>query len=409
MDGEPTDMSLRNIGIVYRKELTESLRDRRTLISTIVVPLLLFPLLSVGMIYLSVKLIGKAEKETYRVMILGGEDSPQLLQALRKLDKVEIVPPKPDWKDRISNKQIRAAVEIPEGFQASLERGEAKAVKIYYYQGELRSSSGADRIERFLAKYREEVVRRRLEARNLSPAILKPFEVKQENVAPPEKVGGTVFGGLIGYMVILLCMTGAMYPAMDLTAGEKERGTMETILTSPIARTHLVLGKFFLVLTASLFTAVLSVISMGTSFYGVAKVGGGIQTGREGSLMLTISLKAVLAVFVMALPVAVLFSAVLLTISLFAKSYKEAQSYLTPMTFLVVIPAVASLLPGVELTAKLALVPILNVSLVCKEIITGTYHWNYIALIFLSTCIYAAAAIFIAVKMFQREDVLFRT
>jgi sodium transport system permease protein len=402
-------MSLRNIGIVYRKELTESLRDRRTLISTIVVPLLLFPLLSVGMIYLSVKLIGKAEKETYRVMILGGEDSPQLLQALRKLDKVEIVPPKPDWKDRISNKQIRAAVEIPEGFQASLERGEAKAVKIYYYQGELRSSSGADRIERFLAKYREEVVRRRLEARNLSPAILKPFEVKQENVAPPEKVGGTVFGGLIGYMVILLCMTGAMYPAMDLTAGEKERGTMETILTSPIARTHLVLGKFFLVLTASLFTAVLSVISMGTSFYGVAKVGGGIQTGREGSLMLTISLKAVLAVFVMALPVAVLFSAVLLTISLFAKSYKEAQSYLTPMTFLVVIPAVASLLPGVELTAKLALVPILNVSLVCKEIITGTYHWNYIALIFLSTCIYAAAAIFIAVKMFQREDVLFRT
>jgi sodium transport system permease protein len=401
-------MSLRNIGIVYRKELTESLRDRRTLISTIVVPLLLFPMLSVGMIYLSVKLIGKAEKETYRIMILGGEDSPQLLQALRKLDKVEIVPPKPDWKDRISNKQIRAAVEIPRGFQASLESGEAKAVKIYYYQGELRSSSGADRIERFLASYREELVRRRLEARSLSPTILKPFDIKQENVAPLEKVGGTAFGGLIGYMVILLCMTGAMYPAMDLTAGEKERGTMETILTSPIERTHLVLGKFFLVLTASLFTAVLSVISMGTSFYGLAKVGG-IQAGREGSLMLTISFKAVLAVFVMALPVAVLFSAALLTISLFAKSYKEAQSYLTPMTFLVIIPAVASLLPGVELTAKLALVPILNVSLVCKEIITGIYHWRYIALIFLSTCVYAAAAIFIAVKMFQREDVLFRS
>jgi sodium transport system permease protein len=124
--------------------------------------------------------------------------------------------------------------------------------------------------------------------------------------------------------------------------------------------------------------------------------------------MMTISTKAVVAVFVMALPVAVLFSAALLTIALFAKSYKEAQSYLTPMTFIVIIPAVASLLPGVELNARLAVIPILNTSLVCKEIVTGTYHWNYIALIFASTCIYAAAAIFVAVKMFQREDVLFR-
>ncbi len=124
--------------------------------------------------------------------------------------------------------------------------------------------------------------------------------------------------------------------------------------------------------------------------------------------MMTFSTKAVVAVFVMALPVAVLFSAALLTIALFAKSYKEAQSYLTPMTFVVVIPAVASMLPGVELNARLAIIPILNTSLVCKEIITGTYHWNFIGLIFASTCAYAAAAIFVAVKMFQREDVLFR-
>jgi sodium transport system permease protein len=111
----------------------------------------------------------------------------------------------------------------------------------------------------------------------------------------------------------------------------------------------------------------------------------------------------------MALPLAVLFSAVLMTIALFAKTYKEAQSYLTPLTFLVVIPAVASVMPGVELTPKLALIPVLNTSLVCKEIITGTYHWNSIILIFSSTCAYALAAIFLAVKMFQREDVLFRS
>jgi sodium transport system permease protein len=111
----------------------------------------------------------------------------------------------------------------------------------------------------------------------------------------------------------------------------------------------------------------------------------------------------------MALPLAVLFSSVLMTIALFAKSYKEAQSYLTPMTFVVVIPAVASLLPGVELTPKLALIPILNTSLVCKEIMSGIYHWDSIALIFASTCVYAAVALFLAFKTFQRESVLFRS
>jgi len=119
--------------------------------------------------------------------------------------------------------------------------------------------------------------------------------------------------------------------------------------------------------------------------------------------------RASIAVFFMALPLAVLFSAVLMTIALFAKTYKEAQSYLTPLTFLVVIPAVASVMPGVEFTPKLALIPVLNTSLICKEIITGTYHWGSIGLIFVSTCVYAAVALFLAVKMFQREDVLFRS
>ncbi len=104
-----------------------------------------------------------------------------------------------------------------------------------------------------------------------------------------------------------------------------------------------------------------------------------------------------------------MFSAALITIALFAKSYKEAQSYITPLMFVVVIPAIASMLPGVELTPKLALIPILNVSLLCKDLIAGTYHLNVIAMIFGSTCAYAAAALFLAVKMFQRESVLFRS
>jgi sodium transport system permease protein len=401
-------MNLNAIGVVYRKEFTEWTRDRRTLISTVLVPLFLFPIMMVGFSALAVVMVGKAQKETPRVMILGGGDSPQLVASLQKLDTLEIVPYAANWKDQVSNKEIRAAVEIPEGFQSSLETGSSQTVKIYFYEGEMKSSFGADRLEKFFKDYRDRVVKDRLAAKNLPASVLSPFEVKQENVAPPEKVSGATFGGLIGYMVILLCMTGAMYPAIDLTAGEKERGTMETILSSPISRLDLVLGKFLLVFSASLTTAVLSVMSMGASFAILGRTQ--LMNSSNGqSFALNVGLTAAVAVFLMALPLAVLFSAVLMSIALFAKSYKEAQSYLTPMTFVVVIPAVASLMPGVELTPKLALVPILNTSLVCKEIISGTYHWNSIALIFASTCVYAAVGLFLAFKTFQRESVLFRS
>lgn len=402
-------MARNAIGIVYRKEFTEWVRDRRTLISTVLVPLLLFPIMIVGFSALAMVMVGQAKKETPKIMILGGEDSPQLVAALRKVESLEVVPSRANWKEQISDKEIRAAAEIPPGFQSALGKGEAKAIKIYYYEGEMKSSFGADRIEKFLKDYRDQVVKDRLAARNVAPSVLTPFDIHQENVAPPEKVSGATLGGFIGYMVVLLCMTGAMYPAIELTAGEKERGTMETILSSPISRMSLVLGKFLLVLSAALATAALSVMSMGISFSALRQFNASSGRGETAELLLQLGPKAVASIFMMALPLAVLFSAVLMTIALFAKSYKEAQSYLTPMTFLVVIPAVASLLPGVELSPKLALIPILNTSLVCKEIMSGVYHWNWIALIFASTCVYAAIALFLAFKTFQHESVLFRS
>jgi sodium transport system permease protein len=399
-------MSLRNIGIVYRKELTEALRDHRTLISSILIPLFLFPVLTVGIGYAFVIIAEQASREPSKIMVLGGADSPDVVQGLKQARDLRVVRSSADYVDLISNKKIRAAVDIPPGFQASVAHGEHPDVKIYIFSGDLKSMLSATRVEKFFIGYRDAMVKDRLAAQNLPASLMRPFGIEQQNVVSDDKVAGESYGGLITYLVILMCMTGAMYPAMDLTAGEKERGTMETILSSPIQRTHLVLGKFLVVLTASLATATLSVLSMAGSFAALSQFGK-TQSVAEGFPILTMHPKAVLAVFVMALPVAILFSAVLMTISLFAKTFKEAQSYLTPMTFLVIIPAVAAVLPGIELTTKLALVPILNVSLLCKEIVTGTYHWDLIALIFLCTCLYAGIALFLAVKMFQRESVLF--
>jgi sodium transport system permease protein len=401
-------VSLRNIGIVYRKELLDSVRERRTLISMVVAPLLLMPALTFGFGFAAYKLVGEARQEVPRVMVLGAKDSPALMGELKALKTIEMVPASPDYVDQISNKRIRAAVQVPPGFDAALRRAEPTDVLVYIYEGDIRSSFAAERVERFFRELRERTVRQRLETRNLPESLLKPFEISQKNVVPPEKVWGSVFGGLVTYMVILLSLTGAMYPAMDLTAGEKERGTMETILCSPVSRTHLVLGKFFTVLTASLATAGLSIFSMAMTILGAKTLLGGLDPQGPAMLKVTVNPKAVLAVFIMMLPIAVILSAGLLAIALLAKSFREAQTYISPLTIVVVMLAVIPALPGIELNTRLALLPIVNTSLVSKEIVTGTYHWKYIALIFASSCIYAALALGMAVMLFRREDVLFR-
>jgi sodium transport system permease protein len=211
---------------------------------------------------------------------------------------------------------------------------------------------------------------------------------------------------------------GAMYPAIDLTAGEKERGTMETILCSPVARIDLVVGKFLLVLTASLTTVLFSLLSMGATFLLGSILltqggGSGVAAAAKGgagamATLPTLDPLGLLAVLAMVLPLAVLFAAGLMTIALFAKSYKEAQSYVSPLIIVIILPAMMAMLPGVELSTRLAFVPILNLSLVSKELVSGVWHWPYLALIFGSSCLYAAAALALCVRMFNRESVLFR-
>jgi sodium transport system permease protein len=411
------------IRTVYLKELKDQLRDRRTLLSMIIIPALVMPGLMIGMGLIMSKVIKKARQETPSVMILGGEHAPGVVQALQA-EKNAAGEPRfrvvaaGDYRQLISDKQLRVAVEIPAGFERALQAGEPQAVSLYYYEGEMRSGMGASALGEFLRSYREKTVESRLTERGLPAALVKPFEVKRQNVAPPEKVGGNLFGGFIPYIIIILCFTGAMYPAMDLTAGEKERGTMETLMCSPVRRVNLVVGKFLMVLTASIATMAMLLLSMGLT----AAVSGTLfqpdaasvapptaaAKAATGGLMPTIDPAGILGVFAMVAPVAVFFSALLLAVSLFAKSYKEAQSYVGPMVILVIMPAVFGLLPGIELTAKTALVPILNLSLVCKEMLSGVWHWHFIALIFASSCVYAAAALAFCVRLFNREDVMFR-
>jgi len=408
-------MNWHHIITVYLKELRDSLRDRRTLISMIVIPTLVMPILMFGVGAIMTKVIKSARDEASPIVILGGEDSPGVVAALKADKRFRIVSSGGDYKQLVSEKKIRLAVEIPAGFETALKAGSTQTVMLYHYEGEMKSGIGVSAVERFFRDLREKTVEGRLTERGLPADVVKPFEVKRQNVAPPEKVGGNLIGGLIPYIIIILCFTGAMYPAIDLTAGEKERGTMETLLCSPVHRVNIVLGKFLMVMTASIATMCLTLLSTGISLaVGGTLFAGGKTAAPAGaanaaaSIMPSIDPLGIFGVFAMVAPVAMLFAALLLTISLFAKSYKEAQSYVSPLIIVVIMPAMMGMLPGIELTAKTALIPILNLSLVCKEMLSGVWHWNYIGLIFGSTCVYAAVALALCVRMFNREDVMFR-
>ena len=402
-------MSFRSIAVIYRKELRDTLRDRRTIISTIVIPILMFPLLTLGFGFLAARSMHKVQQETSTIMLLGETNAPTLAAMFRHTEGIRVVPTSDEYAARISDKKIRAAVEFPRDFEKDIKRstGDAPEAKIYNFAGETRSQVAVRNIQRILGDYRRQIVEARLAERGLARDLLRPFEISEKNVAPPEKVGGNVIGGLVPYLIIFLCFMGALAPAIDLTAGEKERGTIETILASPVSRVDLVVGKFLMVFTASTVTAIVSLSSFALTF-SLPFLAARELTGKS-QVPFDLSATGVAAMLFLMLPLAVMFAAALITIGLWSKTTKEAHSYASPLMLVVLMPAMAAMVPGFDLNAKLAMVPVLNVSLVSREVLSGNYPWLLILLVFGSSSVYAATALSLAVTAFKRESVLFRT
>lgn len=397
-------MSLNKALIVYRKEMRDMLRDKRTIRSMIIIPVVAFPLLMMVAGYFGSKSQNEANREASAVMIQGSEYAPKLMAALGKIPKIDVQPYQSDARQEVSDKKIRAVAVIPEGFDSDVAAGKMPQISIGYFEGDQKSELARDRLQAFFSAYRDGVARAALEVRGIPVSLLSPFQVDAQNVAPPSKVGAELVGGFVLYMIIIWCFTGGMYPAMDLTAGEKERGTMETILTSPISRADLAFGKFLTVFTASVVSTALSIGSLAFVWSKRAQFGLGAS-----SLQISINAGSLLSLTMVLLPLAALFASVLVAVALYAKSYREAQSYISPMVFVVILPGIIGMMPGIELSWRTAFVPILNISVLSKVLMGGSYPWAYIAAIFGMTCVYAGVAIAWAVRMFNREDVLFRT
>ena len=398
-------MNIKKVKIIYFKEILETLRDRRTLISTILIPIILFPVLMFGMSAVMMMMMKKTEAEATKIAVIGEEFASSFVSFLLEGDdfqKVDVA----DFKSALKEKEIHAALEFPPDFEEKLTLGENSEATIYYDAAELRSSIASEKLSGELKDYQDSLVAERLRDRHIEKSILHPIEINKENLAPKEKMGGFMLSMFLPYMIVILAMVGATYPAIDLTAGEKERGTLETILVTPVSRLDISTGKFLTVLTASLITILLSTASMSlTASLGFA------QMGEFASEQISFVIKPLSIVLLLLLmfPLAALFSSALLSVSLFAKSYKEAQSYVSPLMFVVILPAMVSFIPGIELNWGLAFVPIVNISLAAREVLLGTFRWGFIGLIFLSTFIYAGFSIFVTKRLFEKESVLFRT
>jgi len=195
-----------------------------------------------------------------------------------------------------------------------------------------------------------------------------------------------------------------MYPAMDLTAGEKERSTIETLLVNPVSRLDIVLGKYIATSVMALGSALFTLVSQLVFFRWLS---GNLV---EGMISLRIEPSAALAGLLLLLPVALMFAAVLLAISIFARSMKEAQSYVGPLMMLVIFPSMVSLIPGLKLSWATAFIPVFNVTLVMKSALLQDYSQvAMMAAVFLINAFYAVLALLAALRIFQREQVIFRS
>ena len=386
------------IQAIYRKEMLDLLRDRRTMISMLVVPLVVFPLIMQVALGLTSRIQEKSAEEAKTLGIAAHVSTPAVREALEKIG-IPIVE-RDDLPSSVEKKTVAAAIEeIP---------GTPTQMQIYVDSSNPTSSAAADKIRIALDELREHEIRSSLRNSGIAESVLVPFTVKRTNVAGARKMAGSIWGTMLPYLLLLLMFTGGMYPIIDMTAGEKERKTLEAFLSSPASRQEIVLGKIFAAMTAIFLTAMLT---LGSMVYSLKNVKLSSKSEELKHMMDTIPLDphTVAMIAIILIPMSIFAASLMFTIALFARSFKEGQSYLTPLALVVIFPAMLGGLPGFELTPVLCLVPIFNASMMIRSVLLGDASMLNFGVTLAANVFYAGIAFLIATRMFQRESVLFRT
>ncbi|MDN5354793.1 MAG: sodium transport system permease protein [Candidatus Cloacimonadota bacterium] len=402
-------MNFKKIIAIYKKELLDLLRDRRTVVSSIVIPIILYPLIMIGFSSMMSRQEMKMEQKEVTIYVqdnLQDEKSEKVLGEFEQIENLQLMQPVQNsqlqtYLDLLQEDSIQAVVTINDSINSA--GYEVLQLKIYYNNAEENSSEAYSRLKQTLPEIEKQLVASRLQKLQVDTEVLDAINTESENVAPPTKMFGFILGRILPYLLILMTISSGSVVASDLVAGEKERGTLETILVSAADRMDIVIGKFLTIITFSIITVLLNLMSMFISIRYIL-----IQMTTEVTAV-SLPIGNFVLILVIMIPLVTLFSAILLSLSTYSRNIKEAQSYQMPILFTAIILSMISFLPGFKLNYGFALIPIVNFALLFQGILTGSFHLGYFLTVIGSTLVLDVIAVKISLNLFNNEKVLFRT
>ena len=386
-----------------QKELKETVRDRRTVITLLLMPLLVYPILSMALNRFVLSSSGEVSG-----FVIGVTSAAEIQTLDQLLSDPRSFPPTPILQ--ASNNQLaefRAMVIEDMTIVEALENNlidvgvsigatgtQQPEITFFSYRGDGVSQNA----RRVLV---ERMQWMRLAATTEALALAMPeyrdgLEVRISDVgevAPP-----SMLGTIVPLVLVLMTITGAVYPAIDLTAGERERGTMEAVMASPVSRGAVLFSKYVAVVIIALLTALVNLAAMFATLW----VGGLMQLLTGEDVFPWIAVLRILGLLIL---FSGFYSAFLLSLTSFAKSFKEAQAYLIPVMLVSLAPAMLSLLPGASLQGPLAIMPLINIVLLARDLLTGVANPVGALAAIVSTIAYATAALMIAAKLFGADAV----
>ena len=390
---------------IFKKELIDVLRDRRTLMFMVVIPILITPLLVIGSIKFQEYQNKKSEEKILKIAYINESEDSLTKELLSDQKGVKIIEGVPidSIESYIKSDSLQGGLYLGKGFLKKIKTNSSGDVKIYYKSSDLMSKS-KKRIQAALDIYKEKIIAERLKQLNVDGQILEPITITNIDMATAKETLGKAVGGFIPYVLVMFIFLGAMYPAIDLGAGEKERGSLETLLSSPATKFEITMGKLLVVSLTGIVSGLVSVLGISSSLFFIDKIPVQIQE----TILELINPFMIFSIIILMIPIAIFFASMLLSISFYARSFKEAQSLMGPLNMVIIVPLFLSLGPGMEMDHATALMPLINVGLLTKEILAGSVELIYFIETLFSLLFCAAIGIWFSVFWFKKENTIFR-
>lgn len=392
-------MKGQQVWLVFRKECIDILRDRKTWIGAFVIPILVIPLLFF-LISHSMSSVEEEARSDIPLAVEGNADH-SLLAMLLNQPGTRLVPVE-DGRAALQQGAVRVVLQIPADLDQRLAAGSTAQLRLWYDPSNQKSVYARDVVQQVIDSYAQQVVAERLQTVGLSPESIHPIETVVESAASDDRVTGSMLSMIIPLVLVLSLATGGMPAATDLVAGEKERGTLEALIAAPVSASSLLTAKLLAVMLMSGVSSLASLISLA----GVLSL---VPLGMaEANFSLGFFTPATIALLlVMLLLLAAMFAGLELAISTMAKSFKEAQTYMTPVALVAMVPAYMLMpLNPTDIPLLYYLLPVFNGMAIFKEVFYGAVVWQHALLVVASSLVYVVLAVALAARLFQKESLL---